>query len=95
MTDLAELERRIIAALTRVDAGLDRLQAQAASAAMVPVAEVEQGGTADPWAAAPETEAVPEDTPEVQTGQGADAPRMVSLRRCETRWRRKRRRLRP
>ena len=74
MTDLAELERRIIAALTRVDAGLDRLQAQAASAAMVPVVEVEQGGTADPWAAAPETEAVPEDTPEVQTGQGADAP---------------------
>lgn len=55
MTDLAELERRIVAALARVDAGLDRLQAQAhrqaIEAAERPVAEAEPVGGADPWVA--------------------------------------------
>ncbi len=63
MTDLAELERRIVAALARVDAGLDRLQAQAEAQAHTqahtqaleaterPVAEAEPVGGTDPWVA--------------------------------------------
>lgn len=51
MTDLAELERRIVAALARVDAGLDRLQAQAIVAAEIPAGAVEPADGADPWQA--------------------------------------------
>lgn len=47
MTDLAELERRIIAALARVDAGLDRLQQ-----APVVAQAADEAGSPDPWGAA-------------------------------------------
>ncbi|HRK43599.1 MAG TPA: hypothetical protein PLH11_11215 [Gemmobacter sp.] len=69
MTDLAELERRIVAALARVDAGLDRLQMQAAEASGRPVTEAaaavlsevvtaaDGSGTSDPWVAGAEPSA--------------------------------------
>lgn len=50
MTDLAELERRIVAALARVDAGLDRLQGQTAASAQSAVAEAGQEGGSAPFA---------------------------------------------
>lgn len=65
MTDLAELERRIVAALARVDAGLDRLRAQAAEVAAEPVPE-------PPAAEAPVAEAPTEEIAEAEAVGGAD-----------------------
>ena len=84
MTDLAELERRIVAALARVDAGLDRLRAQAAEVAEEPVpelpvaeapteeiAEAEAVGGADPWVAEAEPEGA--DAEQAPAGPVTDA----------------------
>ena len=70
MTDLAELERRIVAALARVDAGLDRLRAQAAEVAAEPVPE--PPAVEAPVAEPPVAEAPTEEIAEAEAVAGAD-----------------------
>lgn len=75
MTELAELERRIVSALSRIGAGLDRLQEQAAQAA---APEVTTEVAAAPPVEAPDTETQPVESRE-DAAAGAAAAEIASL----------------
>jgi len=75
MTELAELERRIVSALSRIGAGLDRLQEQAAQAT-APEATAEVA--AAPPVEAPDTETLPVESRE-DAAAGAAAAEIASL----------------
>ncbi|WP_149142325.1 hypothetical protein [Gemmobacter caeruleus] len=75
MTELAELERRIVSALSRIGAGLDRLQEQAAQAT---APEVTAEVAAAPPVEAPDTETQPAESRE-DAAAGAAAAEIASL----------------